>query len=55
VQYARARATVYQKMADEILEIADDAERDLIERADGVLAVDHEHIQRARLRVDTRK
>ena len=54
-QYARARATGYQKMADEILEIADNSNRDLIERADGVLTVDHEHIQRARLRVDTRK
>ena len=54
-QYARARATGYQKMADEILEIADDSNGDLIERADGVLTVDHEHIQRARLRVDTRK
>ena len=42
-------------LADEILEIADDSNRDLIERADGVLTVDHEHIQRARLRVDTRK
>ena len=40
-QYARARAAGYHKLADELLEIADDAERDIIEREDGSLAVDH--------------
>ena len=54
-QYARARAAGYHKLADELLEIADDAERDIIEREDGSLAADHQNVQRARLRVDTRK
>jgi hypothetical protein len=58
-QYARAREAGYQKLADEMLEIADDSSRDLIEREtrDGgrILTVNHDHIARARLRVDTRK
>ena len=59
VPYARAREAGYHKLAEELLEISDDSSRDLIEHEtrDGgtVLTVNHEHIQRARLRVDTRK
>ena len=58
-QYARAceiRADVY---ADQILEIADDASRDWIEKKnpDGSTyqAFDAEHVQRSRLRIDSRK
>ena len=55
----RAREVGYLKMADEMLEIADDSTRDYVERQnkDGSTykAVDHDHIARARLRVDTRK
>ena len=57
--YARAceiRADVY---ADEILEIADDASRDWITKKnpDGSTyrVLDGEHVQRARLRIDSRK
>lgn len=56
--YARARELGYRRLADEILEISDNSSRDLVAREtkDGTIhVVDHEHIQRARLRVDTRK
>ena len=57
--YARAREAGYQRMADELIEIADDGTNDWMERenSDGssVTVVDHEHIQRSRLRVETRK
>ena len=39
---------------DEALEIADDASGDCTVR-DGKKVLDHEHVQRSRLRVDTRK
>ncbi len=40
---------------DEALEIADDASGDWIKTEDGKKILDHEHVQRSRLRVDTRK
>lgn len=57
-QYDEARKIGYQAMADELLEIADNGSNDWMERngkddADTVL--NGEHIQRSRLRVDTRK
>jgi hypothetical protein len=48
--YARARERLVEFWADEIIEIADDTEKDFV---DG--KVDHEHINRSRLRVDARK
>lgn len=46
-------------MADELLEVADDARNDWMERQDdnggSSWKVNGEHIQRSRLRVDTRK
>ncbi len=53
-RYARAREVGYHILADDILEIADDGRNDYVER-DGVLAVNHDHIARSRLRVDARK
>ena len=56
--YARARELGYQAMADELLEVADDGKNDWMERQndDGSFyQVNGEHIQRSRLRVDTRK
>ena len=56
--YARAREAGYHKLADELLEIADDATNDYMMRKRGdeeVEVVDHDHIARSRLRVDTRK
>lgn len=58
-QYARAKESQADYMADEILEIADDGTNDWYERQlrDGKTetVVDSEHINRSRLRVDTRK
>lgn len=53
--YARARQGGYEKMADEVVEIADDGTNDSYEDDEGHEVVDHDHIQRSRLRVDTRK
>ena len=57
-QYARAKETQMDRMADELLEIADDATNDWMKRRQGDDEIDvanQEHIQRSRLRVDTRK
>jgi hypothetical protein len=58
-QYARAREVGYLKMADELTDIADDGSNDWLEReleSGRVIEVaNHEHINRSRLRVDTRK
>ncbi len=54
-QYARARARQADALFDEALEIADDASGDWAVDKDGKKTLDHEHVQRSRLRVDTRK
>ena len=58
-QYALAREAQVEAIADEILEIADDSTNDFIERqrADGSTetVLNAEHVQRSRLRVETRK
>lgn len=57
-QYTKAREIGYQSMADELLEIADDGRNDWMERRgeeDAGWQANGEHIQRSRLRVDTRK
>lgn len=58
-QYARAREDQADAFADEILEIADDGSRDYTTRQDAndddFPVVDHDHIQRSKLRVETRK
>ncbi|HQX62628.1 MAG TPA: hypothetical protein PK593_04110 [Thermomicrobiales bacterium] len=57
-QYEKSRLIGYGAMAEELIEIADDGSNDWIERHDkenvGYQA-NGEHIQRSRLRVDTRK
>ena len=57
--YTRAREIGYQKIADELLDIADDSRNDYVERLkdDGTTftAFDYEHVKRSQLRVDTRK
>jgi hypothetical protein len=52
--YARAREIQAERMAEELLEIADDGLNDFKE-IDGRQVVDQENINRSRLRVDTRK
>lgn len=54
IQYARAREFQADYWADEIIEIADDSTGDWVETDKGRV-VDHENIQRARLRVEIRK
>ena len=59
-QYERAKQESADAMADEILDIADDGTNDYMEKKDkdgNVIgeALNSEHIQRSRLRVDTRK
>lgn len=58
--YARAREAQVERFAEEILEIADDGSNDWMERRndDGEVTgevVNHEHISRSKLRVDSRK
>lgn len=59
IQYARARDRGLDAMADELLDIADDASRDWVQKVnrDGTVrwVLNHEHIQRCRLRCDTIK
>ncbi len=54
-QYAYAREMQADGLFDEALEIADDVSDDWTEDKDGKKVFDHEHVQRSRLRVDTRK
>lgn len=57
-RYARAKEAQADHFADELVEIADDGRNDWVEREmDGQTqrVVDHEHLQRSRLRVDARK
>ncbi len=54
-QYAHAREAQADVLFDEALEIADDAAADWTMDGNGKTVLDHEHVQRSRLRVDTRK
>jgi hypothetical protein len=53
-QYTRAREIGYHMMADELLGIADDGTNDYTKTDDGE-RLNAEHVQRSRLRLDTRK
>lgn len=53
-QYTHAREVQAEIYAAETIEIADDGTRDVVMTANGP-AVDHDHIARSRLRVDSRK
>lgn len=54
-QYARAREAQADALVEDIIEIADDGRSDFRVDGQGNERVDAEHIQRSRLRVDTRK
>lgn len=58
-QYARAKEAQADRLAEEILEISDDGTNDWMSRNGGddnpSWSVNGEHIQRSRLRVDSRK
>lgn len=52
--FARARDEGFDTLAADCLEIADDGRRDYQTLKDGREVVDHDHIQRAKLRIETR-
>jgi tyrosyl-tRNA synthetase len=57
-QYAEAREAQAHALADDLLEIADDGRNDWMAKNDGENAayeLNGEHVQRSRLRLDTRK
>lgn len=58
-QYARARNKQAEHLFEEILKISDDGSNDYVETEDDEgnarTVFNHEHVQRSRLRVDTRK
>ena len=54
-KYAQARSVQAERMADEILDIADDGRNDKWTDSEGVVRVDNDVIARSRLRVDARK
>lgn len=58
-QYAQARDAQADTHVDDMIDIADEARNDFVTRelGDGVevQVVDHEHISRSKLRIDTRK
>jgi len=53
--YTRAREDQADTLFDEILTIADDGSNDTYLDADGNPRVDHDNVQRSRLRVEARK
>lgn len=54
--YFEAKAICAERMAEDLLAIADDGRNDWMERQNGDgYIVDHEHVGRSKLRVDTRK
>lgn len=54
-KYNAARQVQAHILADEIIEISDTEEHDVTETGDGVTRVNHDVINRDRLRVDSRK
>lgn len=54
-QYARAKAYQLEHLAEQIIEISDDDTLDMAFKDDGTPYVNTEHIQRSKLRVDSRK
>lgn len=54
-RYAQAKRLQIEVIVDEIIDIADNSSEDYYKNKDGEMVLDNEHIQRARLRIDTRK
>lgn len=53
--YAHARELQADAIFDECMDIADEANNDFKVNAEGAVQIDHDAINRARLRIDTRK
>lgn len=54
-QYARAKKCQIDVLVDEILEIADDASHDQFTNNEGRIVINFQAVNRARLKIDTRK
>lgn len=54
LQFDEARDMGYDAIAADCLEIADDGSRDYMTLADGREVLDHDHISRSKLRIETR-
>lgn len=54
-QYTRAKQNQIESFIDDVIDIADDASNDWMENDNGTIVANHDHINRARLRIDTRK
>jgi|SRR6185503_4039445 len=54
-QYMRAKQSQIESFIDDVIDIADDASNDWMENENGTIVANHDHINRARLRIDTRK
>lgn len=54
-QYARAKEDQIEKLVEQIIDISDDDSLDMSFKEDGTPYVNTEHIQRSKLRVDSRK
>lgn len=54
-KYAQAKERQAQYWAEEILDIADDGTNDYMETSDGREVLNGEHVQRSKLRIDSRK
>lgn len=53
--YARAKQESADALVEEMLDIADDGTNDVIDDGEGGIKFNGEHVQRSKLRVDTRK
>ncbi|HEX4371997.1 MAG TPA: hypothetical protein VHZ50_01710 [Puia sp.] len=53
--YTKAKKSQVEVLVDEILAIADDNSQDYITNDEGKLVYNSEHVNRSRLRIDTRK
>lgn len=53
--YVRAKRTQIECVVDELLEIADDDTKDCLVNAQGEIVFNSQAVQRARLKIDTRK
>ena len=54
-QYAGAKENQVEKLVEQIIEISDDDSLDIAFTEEGKQYIDQQHIQRSRLRVDSRK
>ena len=54
-KYARAREAQAEYYADQIIDIADQSERDLVITEDGIEQKNNEVLERTKIRIDARK